>query len=77
MLDDDSERESEISFTFLLYSLLAGSTGNTGTSFSTTGILESAKGISGALKILNEIFFEIVKDLVGYFRKVESIIITL
>jgi hypothetical protein len=67
MLDDDSERESEMSFTFLLSSFVAGSTGNTWTCFTTTGILESVKGMSGALKILNEIFLEIVKDLVGYF----------
>ena len=66
MLDDDSERESAMTLTavFLFSSLIAP--GETVACFSTAGILESARGTSGALTIINEIF-ESVKDLVDYF----------
>ena len=68
MLDDDSERESATTLTavFLFSSLIARFTGETVACFSTAGILESARGTSGALTIINEIF-ESVKDLVDYF----------
>jgi len=50
MLDDDSERESQMTFSFS--SLI---TGLTSEAVLTAGILGSGKGTSGALAILNKI----------------------